>query len=304
MAHDIQAERAESDRRNPPDCPQCGEMTRWYAADVQTSGAPAGYYCFKGGCPRYEVVESTEPPARPRCAAGADCTHPDCAGHEPPASAEPTPRNAAPADRDEERKARILDAVHASAPVVPYDCDIAETVGVLDRDALRADLAALVIDGKLLVEERQPSVMGWIDGAAPWLVRLAPAGTPTLEDRIVSALAGAGVKGLSDVDLDAAVSEALGPMLDLLPHDLADGFWLEDPTKALAARGVIQTDDGSSWYWLGADEWARRLYAEVEAAHVEVPIGTALVLRKRFAEVLAGERSEPAAPTLRADEEA
>src|SRR5690348_9119825 len=128
-----------------------------------------------------------------RCAMGAECTHPDCEAAVP--SVAPTPRTATPAERDEERMARILEALPpptpARTPSAILDTSLAECVGILDRDALRPFLVALAIVGKveLLPDEDAVLERRWIDGIAPWWVRLAPAGTPSLEQRIVDALA-------------------------------------------------------------------------------------------------------------------
>lgn len=114
-------------------------------------------------------------------------------------------------------KSRVLNTIRENGEM--SDAALALEVGVGQREFLRRLLAELAIDGKIVAQParaqslRENGGAFWMDGEGAWLVRLAPAGTPSLEDRIVGALAEAGIDGLGFDDVVDIVHRGIAPLL-------------------------------------------------------------------------------------------
>lgn len=171
-----------------------------------------------------------------------------------------------------ERRAELLASILEHLAILkrsrlrPFDAHIAERIGVLDRDALNALLFPLIIDGKIVLEPTEvPDGCGWVDGGPVRAVALAPAGTPSLEDRIVTAVTEAGIDGLGEEDLE-----------DIVRHEIESDHGVDVARSLLAShvaarvaalleRGVLHGREhpvcGGETLTLAPAEWARRIEA-------------------------------------------
>jgi len=179
----------------------------------------------------------------------------------------------------------LLAAIQAAPPGGLLDSELATKVGIADRDALRAVLAVMAADGQIAAKElgdgdavfwvdlaksRQQdrlatsqkhstpdpqSEVGWVDGEAPLIIRLAPTGAPTLASRVTDALLDAGMDGLEeDTVYDVLVEDVATDVPCDLTEQMPHGF-LQPTLDALTADCVIRSV-GCNHYALTAKKWA------------------------------------------------
>ncbi len=163
----------------------------------------------------------------------------------------------------------LLAAIQGAKGGSLLDSELATVVGIADRDALRSILAVMAADGQIVAidltdaDALQAEDAGWVDGAAPLILRAAPKEVRTLRDRITETLVSAGVDGLEEDTLHDVLIEdvALDVPCDLSEH-MPDAY-IQPTLDALIEAGII-AGVGCNHYALTTGEWARRTIAVIE----------------------------------------